>query len=268
MPLRDIPLLLGTIFAVVFFTAVLKVFPQIPVPKISEEILYVTPIPEEARPVIVSPESDGILSKIPDSFKWKNGGIKNQVQISFKHAFSKIYFDEIVTGSNFVYKTLTDKELKPGVYFWRVRDVSLPSQKGKWSLKSCFVLGPIPGTVSAPAPFRPVYERIGISETNAIPPQTFRWSLVSYDPYCFSYAKMYLMEVASDPYFKEILHASQTSNDRIEILDTEKFSENLIKGAASVPFYWRVKAVDEWGKESSWSSVSNFYLVDLKVSTL
>jgi hypothetical protein len=127
-------------------------------------------------------------------------------------------------------------------YYWRIKAVDGAGNQSEWASTRLFY-------VSAP----PVPELLQPeSDTEADMPLFFNWQDVS----SLSPPVTYSFQIASDLNFTSILL------DAKGVADSEFFlaeEENLPELQRDIPYYWRVKAIDDAGNESGWSAPWAFY---------
>jgi len=92
-----------------------------------------------------------------------------------------------------------------------------------------------------------------ITDTTTKPKPHFGWTDVK-DP---ALAVTYSLQIASDQGFNSvILEKEGLAESEYTVTDEEE----LKPGGKSAPYYWRVKAVDDAGNESDWSTPQSFYV--------
>jgi FG-GAP repeat protein len=197
---------------------------------------------------LVAPDSpSGMTSNLPGLgddvvLDWNNAvdidsNIKEyEVQIASDYSFTEDIQTDIVTDSTTNFNDLSD-----GTYFWRVRAEDAAGNLGEWSGKKTFVVDILPPTV--PSNLSAEDNLSGVSGLD-----TFTWT-ASTD--LGSGVKEYIFEYSEN--------SDYANSVEITVDDTEILISAL---PGMLTYYWRVKAVDDFDRESAWSEWESTYVED------
>jgi hypothetical protein len=177
-------------------------------------------------------------------------GVTYDLQVAWDANFSQlVFFKQGLAQAEYQVGPLEELQLakKANPYYWRVRAVDGAGNAGNWTSPGSFY------TQDSTPPGLP---------TTFIPPNDsqvelrpiFSWSAVS-DPGIVTYD----IQVAQDVNFSRLVLSKQG------LTQTEYqvgASEELQLTKKTSPYYWRVRAMDEAGNPSDWTSPSLFYTED------
>jgi hypothetical protein len=237
-----------------------KVVFRVPVDKYGQHVLTVTDgvntqqlafaIESEAPP-IPTPllPSDGSEVKADAHFDWEDVDdpslpITYRFQVGSDEDFTTILLEKQRADSEY---TLTKEERlaavkKEAPYYWRVKAIDSASNESDWSTLNSFLV------MAPPAPELLLPEM----DTEAEAEVYFDWKDVT----SLSPPITYYLQVGSDEDFTTILLEKQLADSEYTLTEEEK----LAAVKKEVPYYWRVKAIDETTNESDWSIPESFHV--------
>jgi len=240
---------------------VFKAVFRVPVDKYGQHVLTVTDgvstrqlafaIESEAPP-IPAPllPADGSEVKVNAHFDWEDVydpslPVTYRFQVGSDEDFTAIVLEKHLTGSEY---TLTKEERlaavkKDSPYYWRVKAIDSASNESDWSMLNSFLV------LAPPAPELLLPEMDSEAEAEVY----FDWKDVT----SLSPPITYHFQVASDKNFTALV-LEKDGLTKSEYTVTEE--EKLAAVKQEVPYYWRVKAIDEATNESDWSIPGSFYV--------
>ena len=182
----------------------------------------------------------GSGQSIPVSFSWKKAAKagKAQLEISERRNFSSFVLKKKVAGSSLRHR------LKPGSYYWRLLGPPSKDLPGKYSVIRKFRVV----SQAAVKTYKPLAKGLFVYR-DIEPFVTFSWSESPN-------ADFYLLEVAKDRVFKDILVKKSTSS--------VSYGDNLKGGQ----YYWRVTVKNRLTASRLTSSVKSFKVVQRKEAKL
>jgi len=207
---------------------------------------------ESEAPPIPAPllPSDGREVKAEAYFDWGDVDdpslpVTYRFQVGSDEDFTAIVLEKQLTDSEY---TLTKKERlaavkKESPYYWRVKAIDSASNESNWSTPNSFLVTAPP----APALLLPEMD------TKAEAEVYFDWEDVT----SLSPPITYHLQIASDKNFTALV-LEKKGLTKSEYTVTEE--EKLAAVKKEVPYYWRVKAVDEATNESDWLIPGSFYV--------
>ena len=168
------------------------------------------------------------------------------LQLASDPNFSNIVLKkEGLTDSDY---TLNEEEKLAAVkqetpYYWRVKAIDSASNESEWSTPwSFYVAAPSVPALSPPE-----------TDSKAEPLAHFDWN----DASSLSPPIAYNLQIASDPNFSSIILEKKGIAESEYAISEE---EELPAVKKEAPYYWRVKAIDNEGNESEWSTAQSFYV--------
>ena len=240
---------------------VFKAVFRVPVDKYGQHVLTVTDgvstrqlafaIESEAPP-IPTPllPADGSEVKVNAHFDWEDVydpslPVTYRFQVGSDEDFTAVVLEKHLTGSEY---TLTKEERlaavkKDSPYYWRVKAIDSASNESDWSMLNSFLV------LAPPAPELLLPEMDSEAEAEVY----FDWKDVT----SLSPPITYHFQVASDKNFTALV-LEKDGLTKSEYTVTEE--EKLAAVKQEVPYYWRVKAIDEATNESDWSTPGSFYV--------
>ena len=207
---------------------------------------------ESEAPPIPAPllPGDGSEVKADAHFDWENVydpslPITYRFQVGSDEDFTAIVLEKQLADSEY---TLTKEERlaavkKESPYYWRVKAIDSASNESDWSILNSFLVTAPP----APALLLPEID------TKAEAEVYFDWEDVT----SLSPPITYYLQVASDKNFTALV-LEKKGLTKSEYTVTEE--EKLAAVKKEVPYYLRVKAVDEATNESEWSAPGSFHV--------
>ncbi|MFH1714570.1 MAG: FG-GAP-like repeat-containing protein [Elusimicrobiota bacterium] len=191
-----------------------------------------------SAPSLLTPADNAESNQTLVNFDWgdvtDDSGIDYyELELSTQSNFASIYFSSNPTTSQ-AYDTLVEN-----IYYWRVRAVNGVSAQGSWSTTRSFTIDT--SSPSAPSLLTPV-DNTSQSDASV----TFDWSDVTGD---ISGISNYVIEVSTDIGFGAIYYTASPSASQQQ------------RNLGNDSYYWRVKAVDDVGYQSVWSSVWRINIV-------
>ncbi|MBK9602334.1 MAG: hypothetical protein IPO36_10905 [Anaerolineales bacterium] len=178
-----------------------------------------------ATPTLVSP-AYGALSRDPAvTLTWNamSNAATYQVQVDNNSTFSSPEFDTTTPDTS-----ILTTEFPDGVYYWRVRQTDILGGVSLWSTVWRV-------TIIRPTPNAPATDTPAIVDTTGTP--TFTWNSVQY-------GVNYIVQVDNDSNFSSPLVD--------DVADT--LSRSFVTPFASGQYYWRVRAISEYGIIGPWST--------------
>jgi len=265
--ISDTALFALTFFIVVLFIGLLVKFPA--VKKEAEIYMVDLGFVLDTRPTLIYPENESLITDTKPIFKWEDFFQTRFLTQGYRMELSKDHsFENVLTEGIYKYAFAdTLNSLDGGIYFWRVKAIS-NLEESRWSLKSCFLLGPSSLRYPKIEVIKPFFDRIYYSDISKISPLSFKWLPPLLDTNCFIYPKEYTLQISSDTEFNDIIYLLSSVENNVYLDATEFFSQNIPKGVASTPFFWRVRSADFFENISEWSDSVIFYLVNSTISTL
>ena len=171
--------------------------------------------------------------------------ITYRLQIAPDKDFTAIALDKKLTGSE--YTLPQEKRLaavkKESPYYWRVKAIDSARNESDWSMPNSFFVAAPP----APALLLPEMD------TKAEAEVSFDWKDVT----DLSPPITYHLQVAPDKNFTSLV-LEKKGLTKSEYTVTEE--EKLAAVKQEVPYYWRVKAIDDAANESEWLAPGSFYV--------
>jgi|GEM_PF-2879583 len=256
----SIKLLFEVLFSVVALNALLWFFPNFGLKKEGEiYIVYPETYQEEGKITLISPANGYQTETFPQEFLWEGDSSNFTFALSAKSSFNNPFIKSVSVKNISLLE-----DFKTGVYFWKVKEGTEEKNDYNlnWTKPFCFVVGPVLTSVSAPEAVFPIYDRIPFTWDGSFQID-FSWIPSKYDPECDATAKSYIVEIASDRFFKKTIYTKKMEEEKITLVNISAIIKECVVGANSTPFYWRVKAIDAWGKESSYSRVATFFMTSI-----
>ncbi len=188
----------------------------------------VTPVSPSGIPALVGPVNGSILLDTTPTVSWKavTGAVKYHVQMDGNSTFSSPEFDVETASLNATSTPLS----KNGVYYWRVRKVDVYGGKGAWSAVWRFSVNEvIPLAVTSSS-----LSALSAPVSTSTP--TLNWNSVAN-------ASVYQLQVDDDADF------NSPSYDETAAGTSRLISTPLADGR----YYWRVRAINQYGTPGPWS---------------
>jgi hypothetical protein len=207
---------------------------------------------ESEAPPVPAPllPGDGTEVKANAYFNWEDVDdpslpVTYRLQVGSDKDFTSIVLDKQLIDSQY---TLVGEERlaavkKDSPYYWRARAIDSASNASDWSTPNSFLV------LAPPAPVLLLPEMDSEAETEAY----LDWGDVT----SLSPPVIYHLQIASDQNFTTLVLEKEELTES-EYLVTEE--EALAAVKKEVPYYWRVKAIDEAANESEWSTPGSFYV--------
>jgi len=230
---------------------------------------YIIPYMESAvpslitSPALVYPKNFSSIENSSPVFDW------TELAWAMSYSFSiyqmnedddriNLHTETDLTENSYDWSDSGVDQLQDGeTYFWNVSAVfegAIEGEEPVYGHKSTTYVF----TVGTPKPLGIQLYMPNDNETDVIPNAEFTWSKAQYQNTYASVKTFYILEIASDPDFNEIIIT-------IEDIETERISsiEGLTSGETH---YWRVKAFNsKW--ESKWSEIYTFTMLALPPQT-
>jgi hypothetical protein len=216
----------------------------------TRELVFAVEWEAPPAPLLLSPSNAG-EARAEAYFDWRDVRdpslpVTYHLQVASDKSFTSLVLEKRgLTESEY---TLTREEKLAAVeketpYYWRVKAIDSATNESKWSSPWSFYVAapPVPALIS------PVDGSKAEAETY------FDWEDVTN----LSPPITYHLQVASDKSFTSLVLEKRGLTESEYTLTRE---EKLAAVKKEVPYYWRVKAIDNAGNESEWSSPWSFYV--------
>jgi len=200
-------------------------------------------------PMLLLPSNTG-EARAEAYFDWEDVDdpsppVTYHLQVALDKNFTSIVLWKVLTKSEY---TLTEEEKlaavkKEAPYYWRVKAIDSATNESDWSTPWSFY-------VAAPPAPELLLPETGIKADAEV---YFDWEDVT----DLSPPIIYSLQIASDKNFTFIVLEKKGLTDSEYTLTEE---EELAAVKKEVPYYWRVKAIDNAANESEWSAPESFYV--------
>ncbi|MFC2058568.1 hypothetical protein ACFLTS_02855 [Chloroflexota bacterium] len=189
-----------------------------------------------AAPILLSPPNGALIPYTP-TLDWSDVSDPSDVSYVLRlERASMLLSDPGV--STLAESEYTPGTLSTGTYYWRVKTVDGAGNESDWSPARYFLVD-----VDPPATPALIAPADGIFVNNAGP--SLDWE----DAPDYSGIVFYTLEVDDSPLFDSLA---------VDETDLEDSFFDILVGLPDGTYFWRVKAVDAAGNDSSWSSVWSF----------
>ncbi len=198
--------------------------------------LGITELNPPSAPPLSSPDDGFLTNDNTPMFTWGTVSNADHYQIQISKVSDFITTEQDIELSPEL-TTFTSGLLDDGIHYWRVRAIDSSSNAGDWSNIRSFTIDTVPPNPPLLIVPEPGFKVRGI-------PVTFEWSAwADEERFIFQYDDN---SDFSSPIF--------TSDELITESCTPPFQQ------LGVTYYWHVKARDEAGNWSDWSSKGNLYI--------
>ncbi|MBI5955254.1 MAG: S8 family serine peptidase [Chloroflexi bacterium] len=203
----------------------------------------VTPLAPTGIPVLDAPINGTIVYDTTPTVKWKAvaGAAKYRVQMDGNSTFSSPEFNGTTAGATLELAPTTP--LANGVYYWRVRKIDIYGGEGAWSVvRRLSINEVIPLAVT---------QLSGLSALAAFDTSTptLSWDSVEH-------GVMYQVQVDNNTGFSTLFF-DDTADTTSRVVSTP---------LANGEYFWRVRAINEYGTPGPWSEIWTF-TVDVPTAT-
>jgi hypothetical protein len=210
--------------------------------EISKPISFtIQKLKEPDPPVLIHPQVGQRLNKFSFAkgkyyFQWKDSPEYSsyQFEIANDSTFSSILQKDKLTNN----QTKPAIALDKGTYFWRVRGIQKDGTEGKPSSPSSFVLESIEKI-----------DLISPANNSTFPDDvetiSFQWKKIDLDP-------NFVLEISNTESFSNLLVSKKTS-----------YYAEMVKLNSTGQYFWRIRVLDESGKEIIKSDVNAFEILKI-----